>query len=386
MNGTNEHRMERLMKHKGRPDSRCASYWRAEHIRFPQVTVRVVSLVLLSIAVRAEAKVPDTYMTEWRGAASGAYSLTFESGMPGQWQYAVPILNERNLKGTFFLNGGSVMAWFLPNQRKYIHIAEMLLIAGAGHEIGSHAYNHLNLVDLNDADIRTQMTRDLELFHYYGIYPVSFAYPFSKTDARVKAIVGQYMEFARGGYPVVTNSNSWDELDPLDLRWSSRPDDRYECVELAIVTQTWAIGVFSSIGQNSHQNEPTAEEFTAFADYLMACRDGGDLWVDTVEHIASYIREKSVATITQHYNVETNTITIYLEVNLGHPYVVPLTLRTSIDGHEVDAVRQSEMPIEYKIVDDGSGRVVQYDAVPDGGQVLIELKTDSPNPGPGPQG
>ncbi len=337
-----------------------------------------VSFILLGMAACIKAEMADTYATDWQKGARGAYSFTFESGMPGQWQYAAPILTDRGMRGTFFLNGGSVVAWYAPNQVNYVHIPEMLLMAGAGHEIAAHAYDHLDLVALDDADIRGQVTRDLELFQYFGIYPVSFAYPFSQTDARVEAIVGQYVEFARGGYPMVTNSSSWNELDPLDLRWSSRADDHYACVDSAIATGTWAIGVFHKIGQKSHQNEPSVAEFTAFADYVVASRDAGDLWVDTVEHVASYIRERHVATVTDRYDAETKTIHIYLKVDLGHPYTVPLTLRTSIEESEMESVYQSEMPIEYKVVKDGSGRVVQYDAVPDGGEVRIKLRGNDP--------
>ncbi len=333
----------------------------------------LVSLVLLTVAACAEGELGDTYATEWRGGATGAYSFAFESGMPGQWQYAVPILNERDIKATFFLNGGSVAAWYCSNQSKHIHVPQMLDIAAAGHEIGSHSYDHWALVDLNDTDVHAQMSRDREFFNYFGIYPVSFAYPFSQTDERVRTIVGQYVEFARGGYPMVTNSSSWEELNPLDLRWSSRGENHYECVDLAIATGTWAVGVLHQVGQESHEAEPTVEEFSAFVEYVAGCRDAGELWVDTFGHIASYIRERHVAVITERYDAETNTISIYVRVDLGYPYIVPLTLRTRIDEYAVRAISQSQMAIAYQLLWDESGGVVQYDAVPDGGEVRIEL-------------
>ncbi len=336
-----------------------------------------VMLMLWVGAPKTRGEVGETYITAWRGGASGSYCLTFDDGMDGQWQYAVPILNNKGIKATFFLNGAAVDAWYSPNHLKYIHVPQMLRIAAAGHEIASHTYNHLNLPTLDDADVHAQMALDLEYFNHHGFRPYSFAYPFAASDPRVRQIVGQYMEFARGGYPMVTNSNSWDELDPHDLRWSSRADDHYECVDLAIATGTWAIGVFHKIGQESHQNEPSVEEFSAFVDYVTACRDAGDLWVDTFGQIGSYIRERYLATVVERYDAEARVIHIYLKVGLGYPYIVPLTLRTKINGYGIKAIHYNVLPIEHRVMEDGLHRVVQYDAIPDAGEIRIELMEPS---------
>jgi peptidoglycan/xylan/chitin deacetylase (PgdA/CDA1 family) len=341
-----------------------------------QKLLLTVSFILFIAVVQSKSELADTYITEWQGGAIGAYSFTFDNGNAGQWQYAVPILNESNIQATFFLNGASVAAWYSTGQIRHIHIPQMLNITAAGHEIGSLTYNHLNLADLNDIDVQTQMSLDQEFFNSYGIHPISFAYPFSRTDERVQAIVGQYVEFARGGYPMLTNSSSWNELNPLNLRWSSNGDYHYECVDVAIDKGTWAISVFNQIGFDGAG--PTIEEFSAFVDYIAARRDAGELWVDTLGNIACYIRERYVAVITKKYDAGTNTIKIYLKVGLAYPYIVPLTLRTSINEYYIKSINQSEMPISYDLLNDQEGQVIQYDVIPDGGEVRIML-TDQPS-------
>ncbi len=341
-------------------------------------TLLTVLVVLGAFTPKTRGEMGKTYITEWRGGATGSYCFTFDDGMDGQWQYAAPILDKKSVRATFFLNGAAVDAWYSPNHTKYIHVPQMLRIAAAGHEIASHTYNHLNLPTLDDADVHAQMALDQEYFINHGFRPYSFAYPFAASNPRVREIVGQYVEFARDGYPMVTNSGSWDELDPLDLRWSSRADDHYVCVDLAIATGTWAIGVFHKIGQASHKNEPSVDEFSAFVDYVSACRDAGDLWVDTLGHIGSYIRERYVAAITERYDAETKTIYIYPKVGLGYPYIVPLTFRTRIDGYDVKAIHYNMLPLEYEVTKDESGRLVQYDAIPDAGEIRIELMEPSP--------
>ena len=44
-----------------------------------------------------------------------------------------------------------------------------------------------------------------------------------------------------------------------------------------------------------------------------------------------------------------------------------------MNDYYVKSISQSEMPISYKVVNDEAGRLVQYDVVPNGGDVPIEL-------------
>lgn len=330
--------------------------------------ISVVLFVILAVVTPTRASFSDTYITVWKGGAIGAYSFTFDDGAPGQFQYAVPILNEHNIHATFFLIGASVKAWYGTPGR--VHVPQMLSMVAAGHEIGNHTYSHPRLTELSDEDIHLEMLLSQEFFNNWGLNPVSLAYPYSDTDDRVRSIVGQYMKFARDGYPMVTNSSSWDELNPLDLRWSSKSTDHYSCVDLAVSSGTWAIGVFHAIGIGSG---PTVEEFETFVKYVATLRDTGELWVDTVKQIACYTRERYAATIASSSDAETLTITVRLQVGLGYPYIVPLTLRTDVNGYYVKSISQSEMHISYEVVNDKAGRLVQYDVVPDGGDVTIEL-------------
>lgn len=353
---------------KERSTTTCLSNRSVKHL---QELVMVSFLFLLGHGVKTEGAFADTHITEFRGGATGAYTFTFDDGTLGQWQYAVPVLNEYNIHATFFLIGRSVEAWY--GVAGGLHVPHMLNMAAAGHEIGSHTYDHLSLTDLNDVDVRVQMELNQSFFRRYGINVVSMAYPYSATNERVQAIVGQYVKFARDGEPRTTNSSSWSELNPLDLRWSSSGNNHYQCVDTAIATGTWAIAVFHEVGQVGVDGVPTTEEFSTLARYVVTLRDAGVLWVDTVKEVASYIRERSIATARPRYDAEANTIKVFLRVGLTYPYVVPLTLRTSIGDYFVQSISQSQMPISYKVLNDQTGTLVQYDVVPDGGDVTIQL-------------
>ena len=331
---------------------------------------KLVLVLLLSAAgLPLRASPGETNILTWKDGAQGAYSFTFDDGATGQFQHAVPALNARHMRGTFFLVGASVEAWYSTFGR--FHVREVLAAIAAGHEIGSHTYSHPRLTELTDADIHMQMQRNRDYFRQWGIDLVSMAYPHSTTDARVQSIVGRYVEFARSGYPMKNNSASWTEITPLDLRWSSRDADHRPCVDLAVATGTWAISVFHEVGVSG--KSPTAEEFCSLADYVARLRDEGKLWVDTLTAVACYIRERSVASLKPRYDSSANTITVMLTVGLGHPYVKPLTLRTTIDERDVRSVDQAGMPIPYRVLQVGVNRWVQYDVIPDAGPVTVVL-------------
>lgn len=346
-------------------------------------TVLLTGLVILMVhGPRARGALGDTVITPFRGGAAGAYTFTFDDGAAGQWQHAVPILNEHCIHGTFFLVGETVKEYYGTTAR--IHVPQMLSIAAAGHEIGSHTYHHYvppyagPLTCMTDAEVHAEMAMNQEYFAKWGITAASMAYPAAATDARVQLIVGQYAEFARAGYPRTTNSSTWKDLNPLDLRWSSLSTDHFECVGQAINTNTWAIGVFHEIG---YGGGPSVETFDAFVSQVVDRRDAGTLWVDTIRDVGGYLRERSDAIVTKRYDAGTQTILVLLTMPEKYPHtIVPLTLRTRIDGYVVKTVNQAEWPLTFDVINDGTGTVVQYDAVPDGGGVEIALT--SPPKGP----
>ena len=172
----------------------CRTHGRVRHVQSLFVASALILLVHGHV-VRTEGALADTYVTTFRGGAPGAYTFTFDDGAVGQWQYAVPTLKGYDMHGTFFLMGASVEAWYSTIGR--IHVPEVLSMVAAGHEIGSHTYNHLSLITLDDAGIHSQMALNQDFFKQLGIDIVSMAYPYSTTDTRVQSIVGQYVEFAR---------------------------------------------------------------------------------------------------------------------------------------------------------------------------------------------
>ena len=69
------------------------------------------------------------------GGFRGAVSLTFDDGRPSQLDLAIPAMNARQLRGTFYLN---------PDGSDWRErLAPWQAVAASGHEIGNHTISHI---------------------------------------------------------------------------------------------------------------------------------------------------------------------------------------------------------------------------------------------------
>jgi peptidoglycan/xylan/chitin deacetylase (PgdA/CDA1 family) len=109
-------------------------------------------------------------------------SLTFDDGTADQMTVE-SILNASRLKGTFFVNSGTIG---LPG---YLTKADLSTIAAAGHEIGGHTVTHPDLTTLPLAEVQRQICDDRVQLASWGLpTPRSFAYPFAATNATIDGV------------------------------------------------------------------------------------------------------------------------------------------------------------------------------------------------------
>ncbi|MGG0656192.1 polysaccharide deacetylase family protein [Rummeliibacillus pycnus] len=106
-------------------------------------------------------------------------ALTFDDG-PSKTvtPKVLKILKKHNVKATFFMVGSQVKA----NPKIAKQVQE------AGHEIGNHTYSHPNLMNLTNAQIKSQLTRtNTAIKNATGHNPTLFRPPYGAVDNRVRA-------------------------------------------------------------------------------------------------------------------------------------------------------------------------------------------------------
>ena len=256
---------------------------------FPHLILWVlIGLVLLSRSAFASHQV-----TPWRDNHPAAVSVTFDDGLLSQFTKAVPLLNTRNLKGTFFVTTS-------PNQE--VTWAQWRQLAEQGHEIGSHSVNHRNLTQLSEADMRYELSESQRTINQNvpSQSCVSFAYPDAVCNALVQRVTSEYYIAARAAWSDEGGElNYYEDVPPdwkrvnfYDVGSQSIPEanpsiaDIDSNLSLAIHYHAWLDMHFHDILNTTF--------FAAVLDDLLS----KNVWVDTFGSIVRYMRERMSSTLT----------------------------------------------------------------------------------------
>jgi peptidoglycan/xylan/chitin deacetylase (PgdA/CDA1 family) len=159
-------------------------------------------------------------------------SLTFDDGTADQMT-AESILDASRLKGTFFVNSGTIG---LPG---YLTKANLSTIAAAGHEIGGHSVTHPDLTTLPLAEVQRQVCNDRVQIASWGLpAPRSFAYPFAATNATVQSVVKACGYNSGRNLGDITSKACPTGCDPSE---SIPPANPYETKALDEYDNTWTL-------------------------------------------------------------------------------------------------------------------------------------------------
>ena len=232
----------------------------------------------------------------WPGGCQAAVSLTFDDGLQSQIEVAVPRLEARGFRGTFYLNprGEDWLAGLAPWQP----------IQGAGHEIGNHTIAHpcsLNTgpelqgwtLERIEEDVREAQRRLHAGFPEQGAR--SFAYPCYESDVgrgptrqSYVPVIARHFAAARAkGQSNRGNHPLYADLHHLSSWGAERmaAAQLIGLVEACAVEGWWGIFTFHGVDQG---HLPIAEhDLCGLLDHL--ARRGDRVWTAPVIEVALHI-------------------------------------------------------------------------------------------------
>ena len=326
---------------------------------------------------RAQAWASTHAITYFQGNKAGAVSFTFDDGYVSQATTAVSELNARGLKGTFFLITDP--GWISNN----ISWATWRNVAAQGHEIASHTVTHPYLSTLLSEDqIRWEFSTSQATINQNipGQSGITIAYPFTDSNATVQAIVPDYYVAARGGWT--------DEGGTLNFYQAGMgPYGPFFPINFSNVSSAVMDGVgVDDPTFNSHLDRAVLyhawqplmyhqiPDATAFGDVIDYIQGKQVYWIDTFGNIARYMKERLNSTV----QVITDTsleirLNIVMDASLPTSiYNVPLTLRSTVPASWVQVrVQQGSAIQTLTPVLEGGEKVVYYNAIPNGGDVVL---------------
>lgn len=125
-------------------------------------------------------------------------SLTFDDGLPCHYKTVIPEMNQRGMKGTFFVpiipQDGRPGSDVIFDVR--FRDDEWKSAIKDGHEIGGHSLRHRTVKETPTGEIPMSqiMLRDV-----LGVEPRSYAWPFCVSDLVHRQVASRYYDQARGG-------------------------------------------------------------------------------------------------------------------------------------------------------------------------------------------
>jgi peptidoglycan-N-acetylglucosamine deacetylase len=233
------------------------------------------------------------------GAQRGAVSLTFDDGTESQLDLAIPALNARQLRGTFYLT---------PNGSDWEErLAPWRAVAAAGHEIGNHSLSHIcpgylsgeqgGLEDMTleqiESDILAAQERLMQIAPHQQQW--TFCYPCYATfvgrgaslTSYIPLIAKHFLAGRGGGEYGFANNPARIDLACI----ASIPTERMSGFEMiGLVEQLtyegrWVVLVFHEI--NGSRLTVGSYEFDMLLDYLQ--RKAGEIWTAPVVEVAARI-------------------------------------------------------------------------------------------------
>ncbi|HET9869654.1 MAG TPA: polysaccharide deacetylase family protein, partial [bacterium] len=132
-------------------------------------TILAFCLALAPAVGAAPADLPRPQVAPWNGHKA-AVSLTFDDSDPSHLDVAIPELERRGLRGTFFLIANRT-------DRK----AEWRKAYQAGQELGNHSLDHLHAAGLAPDEEKSQVVgAQTVLQNAFGVPFLTFAYPYTE--------------------------------------------------------------------------------------------------------------------------------------------------------------------------------------------------------------
>jgi peptidoglycan/xylan/chitin deacetylase (PgdA/CDA1 family) len=322
------------------------------------VTYRTLMVsILMAGSVLASEIVEPPYVSvaKFQGNAAAAVSLTFDDAYPGQIEKAIPILDAKGLRATFFVHTDNVKSSWVSNWDAW------RAAAANGHEVGSHTKSHLMLTQVRHTrQLRNEIVGSADLIAQQmgGVRPISFAYPFSDFNDSVQRQV-------RNAYL----------LDRADCRmWGGEgfdADSGIRTIEQAVKKKSWFYCMMHGVDEASFR-PITSKAFAGIVAYLAQHQDS--IWTDTYGNVGRYIKERTVADI-KIKDVSPESFSVRLLVPADEPsresLTVPLTVMVALDGREAASVRAVRKSESLKVSLSRGGDDVMLNVIPDGEWITV---------------
>jgi peptidoglycan/xylan/chitin deacetylase (PgdA/CDA1 family) len=231
---------------------------------------------------------PRVRVLPWNGHRA-ALTLTFDDSSPSEATEAVPELDERGVKGTFFVT--------TKNLEEAANDALWAQAEREGHELGNHTVDHCHGPDLGRGRCLSAR-QEVERANRYiqtrlgapGVY--TFAYPFVDQRGGYKRVAESDFLLARAGKGGLVDAEQTPDWYSMDARFieptrGETLNDWDGWIDETDAKGKWLVLVFHSILPEEWCEGIPKDSLGAIIDHAKAA---DDLWIDTFVNVGAYLR------------------------------------------------------------------------------------------------
>ncbi len=301
----------------------------------------------------------------WQGFRTCAISYTFDDGCAGQFTKAIPIFDEAGYKLTLFTISSWIKDW-----------TDLKNAALSGHEVANHTDTHPNLtgmaVDKQEAELKT--CNDLINLNVTNQQCLTMAYPYcvKGNDALHK----KYFIVARGCQGFIEGKTPGDMMNVSSIMCGAVGSvklvkDFKGKADQAANQKGWLVYLIHGIDNDGGYSPLSSDTLKASLQYLKA--NDAKFWVSTFGNIGRYVKERNCVSVKETL-VSDASISIAVTDTLKKDdwYNFPLTFRRTLPAGWASAtITQNGKPVHSSVIEVSSVKYLQFEAVPDGGTVVI---------------
>jgi hypothetical protein len=330
--------------------------------------------LLIGSAGYAQTVEPPYEVATWQGFRNAAVSYTFDDGSPKQFTVAIPMFNEFNFKSTLFTITGSWGGW--P-----ANWTTLQNVAAQGHEIASHTVTHTSLGGMADSTQTKEFENSQNTIQSYitSTRCATIAYPY--CVAGNDTICDNYYIAARICSQVIEPSTPTDFMSISSIicgpegqiKTTQNFIDRFNS---ALSPRGWCVLLLHGIDGDGGWSSLSSTILRESLEYLNSNQD--KFWVSSFGNIARYIKERNAASVTEIAADDTSFIIQVTDPLDNAVFNYPLTIRRPLpEGWPSAIATQNGHAIPVLTVKVQSSWYIQFDAVPDSGDVIIAKGTVS---------
>jgi peptidoglycan/xylan/chitin deacetylase (PgdA/CDA1 family) len=216
----------------------------------------------------------------WNGYRA-ALSLTFDDGDPSQLDFAIPEMEKRGIRGSFYL---------VVNRLD--RVEEWKKASRFGHELGNHSLTHRRASTLAPGEAETEVgVAKQKLEETLGVPIETFVYPYSEVTPALRQAAEKHHFITRCGLelpPMTPESDpDWAYLPSL-VAWTYTSAGILKgWANTALQDGGWTLPMFHSFDGTKTGWQPMARKvFIEFLDFLAEEKDR--LWLGPVREVGAY--------------------------------------------------------------------------------------------------